>query len=92
VCGCGLCVLRCPEQVVLLRPLERNVFLPVLHGDQRLGFLSDIGTVSPHALICECALSPNLLHVSLEVNRLNEQMNHAMRGPEQWSLISRKTR
>ncbi len=34
-CGCGQCVLHCGEQAITLEPRERNVFLPVLVGDQR---------------------------------------------------------
>jgi Pyruvate/2-oxoacid:ferredoxin oxidoreductase delta subunit len=34
-CGCGLCASHCPEQAIQLRPLEREVFLPVLAPSQR---------------------------------------------------------
>ena len=34
-CGCGLCALHCPDEVVQMKPLERDVFLPILEGDQR---------------------------------------------------------
>jgi ferredoxin len=34
-CGCGLCAQHCPEQAVRLKPLERNVFLPVLEGAKK---------------------------------------------------------
>ncbi len=34
-CGCGLCALHCPDEAVQMNPLERDVFLPILEGDQR---------------------------------------------------------
>ncbi len=34
-CGCGLCALHCPDEAVHMMPLERDVFLPILEGDQR---------------------------------------------------------
>ncbi|MFO8010596.1 MAG: 4Fe-4S binding protein [Dehalococcoidia bacterium] len=33
--GCGLCAFHCPDQVIQLKPFERDVFLPVLEGSQR---------------------------------------------------------
>jgi ferredoxin len=34
-CGCGLCAFHCPEEVVELKPLERDVFLPILDKSRR---------------------------------------------------------
>lgn len=34
-CGCGLCAFHCPEEVVKMKPLEREVFLPILEGSDR---------------------------------------------------------
>jgi Pyruvate/2-oxoacid:ferredoxin oxidoreductase delta subunit len=34
-CGCGLCALHCPEEVIQMKPFERDVFLPILEGPKR---------------------------------------------------------
>ncbi|MCP4717657.1 MAG: hypothetical protein GY868_21245 [Deltaproteobacteria bacterium] len=34
-CGCGQCALHCPDDVVRMDPSERDVFLPILEGEQR---------------------------------------------------------
>ena len=34
-CGCGLCALHCPDEAVQMKPLERDVFLPILEGEER---------------------------------------------------------
>lgn len=32
-CGCGQCALHCPEETVRLEPSEREVFIPILDGE-----------------------------------------------------------
>ena len=34
-CGCGQCALHCPEEVIQLKTLERDVFLPILEESKR---------------------------------------------------------
>jgi len=34
-CGCGMCTIHCPDEAVHLKPSEREVFLPILVGDER---------------------------------------------------------
>jgi len=34
-CGCGLCALHCPDDVIQMKPNERDVFLPILEGAKR---------------------------------------------------------
>ena len=34
-CGCGLCALHCPDEAIQMKPLERDVFLPILEGAER---------------------------------------------------------
>jgi heterodisulfide reductase subunit A-like polyferredoxin len=34
-CGCGQCALHCPDEVIQLKPFERDVFLPVLEKSER---------------------------------------------------------
>lgn len=34
-CGCGQCALHCPDEAVQMKPFERDVFLPILEGEQR---------------------------------------------------------
>ncbi len=34
-CGCGQCALHCPDEIIQMKPFERDVFLPILEGEAR---------------------------------------------------------